>query len=152
MSPISIREFQPDDVRGVVRVQSQHSTWFEEGVFSESVILNSASRTDFRFFVAELDSQVVGFSGVLFFETVGRAELGPVCVDNDFLNQGIGAGLVEKIVDFLKQKSIHRVIARVKDKNERSLNFFLTQGFVKEATLHNYTKDGEGAIQLVRFL
>ena len=125
---------------------------FEDIGINTEFIINSSLRNDFGFFIATLDDEVVGFIGTLFYENVGRAEIGPIGVDDEYKNQGIGKKLVNHALEFLKERNIFRVIARIKAENKIGLKFFEDLDFKSDAYLKRYTKNGEDVIQLVKFL
>lgn len=152
MTNFIIRGFEADDAPEIVKLHKRYDHWFEESELSVDYVLQCSLRHDFRFFVAEYDNVIVGFSGVLFYESVGRAEIGPICVLEAFQKKGVGSELLHAVMDFLRQKSIHRAIAKVKTENEQGIAFFGLNGFKREALLENYTKKDESIIQMVKFL
>jgi ribosomal protein S18 acetylase RimI-like enzyme len=125
--------------------------WFEEFPVNEEFIIQASLRPDFKLFVAESRGDVLGFAGVLFQEHVGRAEVGPISVSPGLRGRGIGSALLGKVVEFLREKKVHRVVVRVKSGNRRAYDFFASHGFSEEASLRNYTKKGEGVYQMVLF-
>lgn len=154
MVQVVIRDFRAEDVGVMVELHNQVGEWFEEtGVpLSRDFIISIAGRPDFRFYVAEVESRgVVGFAGVLYYESVGRADLGPVCVSPEFQNSGVGSKLVARVLDFLRERRIHRVVVHVKSENHAGLEFFTGLGFQFEAHLRNYTRKGEDVVQMVFF-
>ena len=148
----SIRGFRAEDSERVVTLYKNSNEWFENVEVTREFIMQASMRPDFRFHVAEAEGEVIGFIGALFYESVGRAEVGPVCVDEKFREQGIGKMLVEKSLDLLKDNRIFRVTARVKAGNDNANAFFSSLGFEEEAVLRNYTKEGEDVTQYVRFI
>lgn len=119
---------------------------------SEDFILMTAARDDFQFFVAQIEAEIVGYAGVLFFENVGRAEFGPIIVADHIRRAKIGSKLLAHAIGFLKRNNIQRLITRVKDNNTQAMRFFKVNGFDDEATLKNYTRFGEDALQMVQFI
>lgn len=147
-----VRGFVRDDLEDVVRLYRDGGEWFENFNVTEDFILNASMRHDFRFYVAEAGREVVGFTGVLFYESVGRGEVGPICVDKKHEGKGVGSKLVEKTVNFLREKNIFRVMVKVKSTNTVGLKFFSGLGFEEEAYLKKYTRDGEDVVQMVKFI
>jgi len=152
MTAVHIREFESGDAPGIVKLHQQNNRWFEESEISLDYVLQCSVRHDFRFFVAESSGVIVGFSGVLFYESVGRAEVGPICISEAYQRKDVGSRLLEAVNGFLTEKPIHRLVARVKSGNELAVAFFIKNGFAVEAHLSRYTKKGEGVVQLVKFL
>lgn len=152
MNQVTIRKFNNADAPALVTLHEQNSRWFEEGFMSEDFILMTAARDDFQFFVAQIEAEIVGYAGVLFFENVGRAEFGPIIVADHIRRAKIGSKLLAHAVGFLKRNNIQRLITRVKDNNTQAMRFFKVNGFDDEATLKNYTRFGEDALQMVQFI
>lgn len=151
-SNLSIREFKPQDAKEIVRLHSASETYFEKMDISEEFILNISQRPDFRFFIATINEKLIGFIGVLFHENVGRAEIGPIAVDEMYRNINIGTRLLERTINFLKEREIHRLISRIKANNQMAMDFFLHRGFQKEGYFKGYTKKRDDVVQLVRFI
>lgn len=152
MNHVAIRQFETADAGGIVELHSQFKHWFEEPEVTLDYVIGCSLRPDFRFYVAVNDSILVGYAGVLFHQNAGRAEVGPVCVSDGFRNMGVGSRLLDEAIGFLRERSVHRVTAKVKSGNNDGVGFFEMNGFKKEAVLKRYTKKGEDAVQLVRFL
>ena len=149
---MKVRPFEARDAGEIVRIHRLSSAWFEERDITREFVLSASARPDFRFFVAEDGGRVVGFCGVLYYENVGRAEVGPISVDPAFNGKGAGSTLVEYVMRFLTGEKIHRAVARVKDENTRAKEFFTKNGFTQEAHLKRFTRAGEDAVQYVRLL
>ncbi len=152
MDGLEIRNFQVGDVKEILGIHRENEEFFEELKVTEEFILNIGERDDFKFFIAELDSQVIGFLGILFHPGVGRAEAGPIGIKNGYKNREVGKKLMQRGMEFLKEKEIKRVISKVKFKNTLAIKFFESLGFQQEAHFKNYTKKGEDIVQLVKFL
>ncbi|MBN2250748.1 MAG: GNAT family N-acetyltransferase [Candidatus Altiarchaeota archaeon] len=149
---VSLRRFRPSDTGEIMRIHSESEEFFEETGVDEGFIKSIASRSDFIFFVAETKGRVAGFCGVLFLANVGRAEAGPIAVDARFRGRGIATKLLECVMAFLEGMRIQRVIVRIKAQNTGAMDYFLKRGFTQEGFFRRYTRKGEDALQLVRFL
>ena len=150
-----IREFEPSDARGIVRLHTESAECFESMEINEEFIQEISRRIDFIFFVAEQGTgtgDIIGFAGMLFNKTVGRGELGPVCVDPKHKNGGVGTLLVNHTLNHLQKHGVSRVIVKVKTVNDTALGFFRHLDFTREGDFKAYTKKGEDVIQLVKFL
>ncbi|MFH1055499.1 MAG: GNAT family N-acetyltransferase [Candidatus Altiarchaeota archaeon] len=143
-----VRFFEHSDADGVVGIYQKFGTWFEDIGVNREFILSSAARPDFRFLVAEVDGTLLGFIGCLYQTAVGRAELGPLGVDEAYQGYGIGSALREAMFRFLKENGIRRVFVKVKANNSKAVNFFLKEGFNYEAYLRGYTMEGEDVVQM----
>ena len=149
---ISVREFRPEDAPEIVRLHKESEDCFEEMDVDEPFIYHVAARSDYKFYVAESSGRIVGFCGVLYFASFGRAEVGPIAVDKSFRRRLAASRLLERVLRFLRTNGTRRVIARVKAGNSGSLLFFSTAGFIQEGLFKEYTKKKEDVLQLVRFL
>ncbi|MCX6695421.1 MAG: GNAT family N-acetyltransferase [Candidatus Altiarchaeota archaeon] len=153
MDDVTVRWFRPEDAQDIVRLHAENMDYFEEEQpLTPEFVIESSKRSDFRFMVAERGGKVVGFTGALFYSSVGRAELGPISVGKNQQNHGAGNKLVASMLDFLKSAGIHRVVAHVKASNSSAINFFLSCGFYVEANLREYTMKREDAVQLAVLL
>ena len=152
LSNIRIREFDPLDAECLVRIHGELRENFEEHDINKEFILDISRRADFRFFVAVINHEIVGFVGVLFHESVGRGEIGPICVSLEYQKRGIGRELLQYAINFLMKRGIRRVIAKIKSHNRNGIDFFNRNGFRKEGHFVKYTKKGEDVIQMVRFI
>lgn len=149
---VIVRGFERGDAKQVVELHARFNIWFEELSIDEEFILAATLRPDFRVYVADEDGVILGFTGILYYEQVGRAEVGPICVTDEYQKKGVGSLLVEKAISFLKDAGIHRVVVKVKSGNNTAECFFKKQGFKIEAVLENYTRKGEDAVQMARII
>ncbi|VVB55039.1 Mycothiol acetyltransferase [uncultured archaeon] len=150
---MKIRPFELGDAKDIARLHTSEKGWFEEDYVSEEFVDAASRRLDFQFFVAiDLDGRFAGFVGALFYDSVGRAEVGPIAVEPYARGKGVGGELLESMVEFLRGKGIRRVAALVKAGNKEALRFFEYHGFHNEALLGSYTRRGEDVAQLVRFI
>ncbi|MBM3308984.1 MAG: GNAT family N-acetyltransferase [Candidatus Altiarchaeales archaeon] len=152
MEDTFIRGFMAGDTLEMTELHKKFSSLFEESELTVDYINQCSLRHDFRFYVAEHNGSIVGYSGVLFYESVGRAEIGPIAMLDEYQNKGVGSKLLNTVLEFLKQRSIHRVTAKVKSGNESGIMFFEKNGFKKEAVFERYTKKQETIVQMVRFI
>ena len=149
MDEVIVRWFQPQDAEAVVRLHDENKEWFEELTLTKDFVVECSQRSDFRMMVAEQNGIILGFIGALFFESVGRAEIGPISTSQNFKDQGVGSRLLSSMIEFLKTIGIHRIIAHVKANNLNAIKFFLNNGFTFEAYLAQYTKKREDVMQML---
>jgi ribosomal protein S18 acetylase RimI-like enzyme len=147
-----VRDFREGDARAIVRLHEEAKESFEDSEVSEEFIKDIAERCDFRFFVVADGVEVIGFAGVLYHASVGRSEVGPICVRSDLRHRGVGGRLLRHAVGFLRGVRVQRVIAKVKADNHAALGFFRHAGFADEGLFRSYTLRGEDVIQLVCFI
>lgn len=149
---LRLRFFEQDDAEGILRLYKAAGDWFEEVEVSRDFIIASSERPDFRFIVAEDGGRLVGFIGALYYDAVGRAEIGPVGVDEEARGEGVGGLLVDRIILFLREKGVRRAHVKVKSDNNRAQSFFLSKGFSYEAVLRGYTISGDDVVQMVAYI
>jgi RimJ/RimL family protein N-acetyltransferase len=152
MEAIKIREYRHADSPEMVALHNSSEEFFEEAQVTPEFIQSISQRDDYRFFVAEKDNKVVGYCGVLFYQNHGRAEIGPILVSSEHRKQDFGSMLLTNVLEFLKERGIHRVIARVKSANPDAQKFFITAGFEEEGYFKKYTKKCEDVYQYVLFI
>ncbi len=148
----NIREFAPHDAEIILEIHEESAESFEDIGINKEFILIVSQRYDYRFLVAEIDKRVVGFVGILFHMNVGRGEIGPICVCEEYRDKGIGKEMLDKAILFLKDLGIRRVTAKVKTGNEEGIDFFKKNGFEQEGFFKDYSQKNEDVIQLVRFI
>ncbi len=149
---LRLRFFEQDDAEGILRLYRAAGDWFEEVDVSMDFIIASSERPDFRFIVAEDGGRLVGFIGALYYDAVGRAEIGPVGVDEEARGEGVGGMLVDGIIRFLRDRGVRRAHVKVKSGNDRAQSFFLSKGFSYEARLRGYTIRGDDVVQMVAYI
>jgi ribosomal protein S18 acetylase RimI-like enzyme len=151
-SKLRIREYLPGDASSIIRLHAQSKENFEELDLSEEFIDYIARRDDFWFCVASLDGSLIGFCGVLYYPSVGRAEIGPIAVDNKYHRSKVGKELYDKVEEYLKSRGIRRVSAKVKSRNTGAVSFFTCMGFLEEGFFREYTRRKEDVFQFVKFV
>ena len=147
-----IREYLPGDASSIIRLHKESEESFEELGLSEEFLDYIAYRDDFRFFIACLGNEVIGFCGILYYPSMGRAEIGPIAVAKKDRKSRVGTMLLENAVSYLKKRGIRRVVAKVKAENTGAAGFFNRMGYAGEGFFKEYTKQGEDVVQLVKFI
>jgi len=149
---LTVQGFEQGDEKAMVGIHQDSVERFENLNVDENFILRLSQRTDFRFFVADTDGEVVGFIGAVFYTSVNRAEVGPIAIEEGYRNSGVGSRLLDDCENFLKTIGIKRITVKVKYDNSEGIGFFRKHGFEQEAVLRKYTKDCRDVVQLVKFL
>jgi len=148
----AIGDFKPFFVEQMLEIYQSHEHCFEDIGVCLEFLLECSQRPDFLIKQAYMGEKLLGYAGCLFFENVGRAELGPIVVRGDMLGQGIGKALYYEMEQALRKRGIRRFIVKVKDGNMQALGFFKGLGFSVEAVLRDYTLQGEDIVQLVAYI
>jgi ribosomal protein S18 acetylase RimI-like enzyme len=97
------------------------------------VVEDHARRNDGACFVAEQDGKLVGFM-ISYILTAGfgmpkSAWIATLGVDPNFMGQGIGATLAEKLFEYYKAQGVENVYTSVRWDSTDLLSFFKTLGF-----------------------
>ncbi len=77
--------------------------------------------------VAELDAQIVGLTGLIPGE--GEAELEPLVVSKSHRGQGIGQQLAETVIQTAQERGVGQLKVRPVGRNVQAIQFFHAQGF-----------------------
>jgi RimJ/RimL family protein N-acetyltransferase len=147
-----IREYLPGDAPAIIRMHNQSEEAFEELELTEEFIDYIARREDYRFFIATLERSPIGFCGVLFYPSMGRAEIGPIAVDKRYRRSEVGKEMHDAVFAYLKRRDIRRVTAKVKASNACATGFFTGMGFAQEGFFREYTRKKEDVVQYVKFV
>ncbi len=94
------------------------------------------------FFVAKLNGKIVGFvaGDANWFSRRERKNVGAIheiVVDPDYQGHGIGTALMNKILEYFKEKGLDTAELWVGDENYKAINFYKKFGF-HEAGRYNY--------------
>jgi ribosomal protein S18 acetylase RimI-like enzyme len=149
---LHLREYVHGDASSILRLHGESEHAFEELDLTEDFIDHIARREDFRFYIATLDGSVIGFCGVLFYPSLGRAEVGPIAVDHRNRRAAVGRAVYEMTEAYLKGRDIRRLTAKVKAANTEAVAFFTGLGFTQEGFFREYTQEKEDVIQYVKFI
>jgi len=112
---------------------------------AEGVIRWASRDKSAQIFVAEADSKVVGF---LMMQWPGTgwnrvAEIGWIAVLPEYRRKGFGAGLIEKMEHYAREKGIRKVYVEPSVRNNTAIRFYVKNGCNYEATRRDWYKDGE---------
>jgi len=129
---IIIRELVIGDIEAISEIYSGIIQTPVKPDFKE-LIQRHAEREDDLCFVAEIDGKVVGFM-VSYILTLGfgiekSAWIATLGVNPDYMGQGIGKKLGEKLFDYYKALGIENVYTSVRWDSTDLLSFFKTLGF-----------------------
>jgi len=149
---IQIRDFNENDAEAVIEIHKLCSSEFQFKEITSEFMREISNRDDFKFIVAILGDNVVGFAGALFYESIKRGELGPLAVHPKFRNSGVGTEFVKYLLEFLESKKIKTVTACVKSDNKDALKFFENFGFEIEEEFKNHEQSKWNIIRMVKYL
>jgi RimJ/RimL family protein N-acetyltransferase len=155
-SPVSdavIRPETDDDVEAVVDVLQTvgaEGVWigtevpFDRSARAESIRneLNDPER--FAGFVVDVDGTVVGSIG-LHLAPYGVVTLGMALLDG-YRGQGLGTRLMERGIEWARQKGAHKVALEVWPHNEPAIGLYQKMGFVEEGRLRRHYRRRNGEL------
>jgi len=149
---IQIRNFGEEDSVSVIEIHDLCKNRFQFRELTPEFLSELSHMPEFKFVVAVLDGRVIGFAGVMFYETLKLSEFGPVAVHPDYRNRGIGSEFIKYLLEFLMSKKITGITVRVKSDNPVAIKFFEKFGFKIEARFRISQKNTHEIIWLVKFL
>ena len=130
---LEIREIEQKDAEDIKKIRSLISK--QDGDFDFKIIINeqAGGLNKQASIVAQIDNKIVGYmiSNVLYagFGLEKSAWIVSMGVDPDFMGQGIGKKLANKILEIYKSQGIKYVFSSVMWDSIDLLSFFKTLGF-----------------------
>lgn len=132
MNEVNIRNGQPTDIPALLSLIKELALYEKapnEVVVTEEILLNDGFGTDpiFKFFVAELNAQVVGIAlyYIKYSTWKGRCVfLEDIVVKDSYRGMGIGNKLFNAVALEAKKLKVHRLEWQVLDWNEPAINFY----------------------------
>jgi ribosomal protein S18 acetylase RimI-like enzyme len=132
VSNFQIRRLKIEDAEAIIRIYTAITRRPVEPDFKK-VVEAHARNGEEACFVAEHRGNVVGFM-ISYILTAGFGEaksawIATLGVDPNFMGQGIGAGMAQKIFEIYKAAGIENVYTTVRWDSTDLLSFFKTLGF-----------------------
>ena len=132
MENFQIRRLSVEDAEEITRIYAAITRRPVEPDF-KSIVEEHAQSEEEACFVAEHQGKVVGFM-ISYILTAGFGEaksawIATLGVDPNFMGQGIGAGMAQKILEIYKAAGIENVYTTVRWDSTDLLSFFKTLGF-----------------------
>jgi len=132
VTDIVIRKLQPEDADAISHIYGAITQRPVEIDFRR-IIAQDAQRGEDACFVAEIQGRVVGFM-VSYVLNLGfgiekSAWIATLGVNPEYMGQGIGARLAERLFQFYKSEGIENVYTSVRWDSTDLLSFFKTLGF-----------------------
>ena len=130
----NLRLFRKEDAEGVksliLNILSKEYP-FDKSVYSDSdlykIVETYGGKRD-AFFVIEAGGEIVGTVGVKE-ESPSEALLRRLFVDLKHRKRGYGSGLLDKSIDFCKEKGYKKIYFRCTDRMSEAMNLCLKKGF-----------------------
>ncbi len=99
--------------------------------------------------VAKIDNSVVGYASVYF--VVDEMQIGNIAVEPGFQHRGIGAKILQYIIEEAKRLKIAHIYLEVRESNENARKLYLKFGFVVSGRRRLYYRHpAEDALIMVK--
>lgn len=136
-----------DTYDGVIPLEVQSR--FLQQAYSRATLLHRMEHS--HFFIAVLDSEIIGFANFSLLDENHQVELGALYLLPNVTGQGIGTHLLETGIGRIGQ--VKEVLVQVEKQNKDAMQFYLSKGFtyIKECKEIFYGHPLE-SIQLMLYL
>ncbi len=141
--PVKIRTFVPSDLNRVYEIEIRS---FKDP-YHPLFLLNLYKAYHYSFFVAEINSFVVGYVTSRIVE--GRGHILAIAVDRNYRRKDIGRALMDRVIEYLLKNSIKTVQLEVRISNTQAIKFYKSLGFREAKIIPRYYQDGESGILLI---
>lgn len=128
----SIRRMRLADLPRVMEIELESFTM----PWSEATFRGLLRRSDADLFVAEVDGTLVGYA--VFWAVLDEGELGNVSVTGDYRRRGIGATLVQTVLERAADRGVRDVYLEVRVSNSGAQELYNQFGFEQVGRRRNY--------------
>jgi len=126
-----IRDMGPDDVSAVARLEAASYAFpWSEGIFRDCL------RAHYYCCVAQLDSQCIGYA--IMSAGAGEAHVLNLCVAEEWRRQGLGAALLQQLLDYAEQAGAREIFLEVRPSNTGALRLYKANGFAHIGVRRGY--------------
>ncbi len=113
--------------------------------WSKKAFINELSNKVATYYVATFDSEVIAYGGMWIVE--GDANITNIAVREEYKKLGIGGKIIEKLVQYAKEKGCTGITLEVRKSNSIAINLYQKKGFKVEGTRKKfYTDNNEDAL------
>lgn len=136
MEKITFSLLKTADIEEVLEIEkASFSMPWTRGMFMEDI-----SRKDMSFFMgARFDKKLVGYGG--FWLVLNEMHLGNIAVHPDFRRQGIGEGILKKLIELGKSKGANLMTLEVRESNRAARALYEKTGLRIVAMRKGYYAD-----------
>jgi ribosomal-protein-alanine acetyltransferase len=127
-----VRQMEVDDLKQVMIIENANFSmpWTEKG------FLTFLLRHDTLFLVAEEESEILGYIGVI--TVLDEGDITNVAVKQSRQREGLGNLLVSSLLRLADELGIKTMHLEVRASNEQALSLYKRNGFEAIGTRHNY--------------
>lgn len=167
---VTIRKASTNDITNILELNKKCLPIYYS--YFEYLVLMMSST--YLISVAEIDNKIIGYmvgefhplsEGVtenvknehfLFHDSNKNFHIMSIGVDDKVRNKGVGTLLITKLIDYIKGK-YDNITLFVHDENEKAIQFYIKNGFVKISHLSNYYEGSlktksQGAFKMQKFI
>ena len=150
---IVVRSYRSDDLNSVKGILSEYPSptgrvWNEIAV--EEMMADALKEQPDGVFVAEISGEVVGFAIILYRNWFNITYLDYIQVRIECINKGVGNSLIERCVNWAKEKDARILYTETGKDNERAIKLYKKHGFQITGCILDYYQKGLDAVILVR--
>jgi len=152
---IVVRNYRSEDLESIKEILSEYPSptgraWSENMV--KEMISDALKEQPDGVFVTQMNGEVVGFSIVMYREWLNIAYLDYIQVKTAQMNKGVGHRLIEKCVDWAREKGARIIYTETGKNNEGAIKFYQRHGFKITGHIPGYYQKGLDAVILVNVL
>ena len=132
-----IRSYKDSDLEGIVRVERES---FPVGPYTRRMLKRVLELPQCFSFVAEENSEIVGYVAAI---PLGgeAADVESIAVIPSFQKKGVGATLLDRIEEAMRERGFHQSILEVREKNESALAFYRNHGYQVTSHMPRYYRE-----------
>jgi len=132
-----IRDMGPDDVAAVARLEAQSYAFpWSEGIFRDCL------RAGYYCCLAEREERCIGYA--IMSVGAGEAHVLNLCVAEDFRRRGLGASLLEQLLEHAGTAGAREIFLEVRPSNAAALHLYRSRGFAHIGIRRSYYQAANG--------
>ncbi len=132
-----IRDMGPEDVAAVARLEAESYVYpWSEGIFRDCL------RAGYYCCVAEDQGQCIGYA--IMSVGAGEAHVLNLCVAERCRERGLGASLLEQLMEFAGATGAREIFLEVRPSNAAALHLYKTRGFTQIGVRRGYYQAAGG--------
>jgi len=152
---ITVRSYRNQDLEGIKEILAEYPgptgrVWTEKMV--EEMMSDALKEQPDGVFVATMSGKVVGFAIAMYRDWFNIVYLDYIQVKTDWMNKGVGHRLIEKCVDWAREKGARIIYTETGRNNEGAIKFYQRHGFKITGYIPDYYQKGLDAVILVNVL
>lgn len=144
---VGIRKSTPDDVDFLVKLEAASFPAFQRS--SDRSIKRGVFSPFQEIIIAETDDlPKVSVGALVLFKYPKSLRIYSIAIAQEHRNMGYGDELIKYVFEMASHRPYEKVLAEVSASNSKLVDWYVTRGYVKIATLPNYYCLGEDAIKM----